>query len=173
MRRKVLGLLALAAGWTVLVADGGLESCPDFDVQYEFQTNCMGEPASGSLNLAGGGSCLPAADGYYYDDLGIPELDKARAQGLNVQNVTALFKGPEKKRIAIGFDFSIIGEPVSKRKPVYTGDAPGEQEATVPLFVCKDSRTHETIAVDKDYLCEAQDNPSQTCELKLLLQPRE
>jgi len=44
---------------------------------------------------------------------------------------------------------------------------------TAPIFVCKDARTHETLAVNKDYLCENKENPSETCELKLSHQTRE
>jgi len=181
--RQVLALLALAAGWVVLVADGGLEPCPDFDtregfnVQYTFQTNCMGEPVSGFLNLSNdnesrcywGSWTEEEKEGY--TSVLQSALDPMREQGLNVQSMTIIYKHPHKKLIPIGFDFQIIGEPAQITDgPV---GAPQNPDTAAPIFVCTDSRTHETLAVDKDYSCENPDNPSETCALKLVYQPHE
>jgi len=158
--RQILALLALAAGWMVLVADGGLEPCAMDDVQYEFQTNCMGEPVSGLFKLnKKNGSCAGNQDFLYG-----AEIEQIREQGLPVQSVTVLFKKRDGKLTPIGFDFEIKGESV---------DAPSNPDTTAPTFVCIDSRTHETLAVNKDYLCENKENPSETCELKLTYLPRE
>jgi len=192
--RQVLALLALAAGWGVLVADGPALDVPEdarckrFDVQYEFQTHCMGELARGILRLEDGSDCRssPQYQGEYQGErfwaLELA-LEPIRAQGLHVQRVTALYK--TSILTPVGFDFEIKGEPVpppsepvpppseSVPPPDEPVDAPQNPDMTAPIFVCKDARTHETLAVNKDYLCENKENPSETCELKLSHQTRE
>jgi len=175
MRRQVLALLALAAGWMVLVADGGpfpprcsdFGPREDFEVQYEFQTNCMGEPMGGLLNLRGNNQSLchwveDKGEGYSVVDEST--FEHIKEQGLHVQRVYILYKSRDKQLAPIGFDFEIKGEPV---------DTPQNPDMTAPIFVCKDARTHETLAVNKDYLCENKENPSETCELKLSHPPHE
>jgi len=171
--RQILALLALAAGWMVLVADSAPDPCPDFDtradfnVQYEFQTNCMGEPASGLLNLHNNHESFCDWSNVNKEGetwVGTSTLDPIKDQGLNVLGVTIIYKHPADKLIPVGFHFQIKGKPVGVLS---------NPDTTVPTFVCKDSRTHETLAVNKDYLCENKENPSETCELKLTYQPRE
>jgi|GEM_PF-3549998 len=199
--RQILALLALAAGWVVLVADSVQDPCQDFgprenfEIQYEFQTNCMGEVTSGRLNLHNGNE-LTCYWGTWEEkeeegrtEVAESMLNEIKQQGLNVRSVEIIYQRPKKKYIPVGFNFWIIGEPV--QQPLETTDepateigepatetdepvdAPNNPDTTVPTFFCKDARTHKTLAVDKNYLCENRKNPSETCELKLTYLPNE
>jgi len=168
--RQILALLALAAGWMVLVADTALDPCQDFgprenfEIQYEFQTNCMGTSANGLLDLSDDNETACAlshwGEGYTGTGVASSTLNAMRRQGLNAQRVIIIYKHHDDKFIPIGFDFEIKGEPI-------------DAFITSRTFSCIDSRTHETLAVNKDYLCESRENPSETCELKLTYLPNE
>jgi hypothetical protein len=183
----IAGLVALAGGWTVLVADSSNEQCGvtvGYDVTYGYSTTCMGAPASGQITISAPGDksrgVSPKEGGEYSSAVPAETLAAIRAQGLNVATIEALYDTTECQHLEghakpTGFALRLYGTPVAL--PVTAG--------TTPLFQCDESgaaltesTTISCVSVDwqadqaGDVIVGEPSSPAATCQLTLTFTPQ-